>query len=165
MISLREFQLEDAPHLLRILNTPSVVKYLSSKIPYPYTEQDAQWWIVTGSKQGIVKAITVNGLFVGCIAASRGEFEHRRSAEVGYWISDDYWRQGIASQAMKDLSDLVFETSDIVRLFASVFSPNKGSMAVLAKCGFELESIQKMAIFKHDRFYNEHIYSLIKAVP
>jgi len=162
MITFRDFKEEDKAALLTILNEPQVVKYLSSRIPKPYTLEDAHWWIFTGSQIGIVKAIECNGTLVGCIGADRGVFEYQRSAEVGYWITKDYWGQGFATQAIKQFIPFVFETTDIVRLFASVFSPNTPSERVLIKCGFKLEAIQKQAIFKEGEFYNSHLFSLLK---
>ncbi len=162
MITLRDFKEEDTSALLTILNEPKVVKYLSSRIPKPYTLEDAHWWVFTGSKIGIVKAIEYNGTLIGCVGADRGVFEYQRSAEVGYWIAKDYWGQGFATQAIKQFIPCVFETSDIVRLFASVFSPNTASERVLTKCGFTLEAIQKRAIFKEGKFYNSHLFSLLR---
>ena len=162
MMILREFKEDDKAQLVHILNEPEVVKYLSSKIPKPYTMQDAQWWISTGSKIGIVKAIECNGTLIGCIGADRGEFEYQRSAEIGYWIAKDYWRQGVATQAINELIPLIFKTTNIVRLFASVFSKNTASIRVLDKCGLQLEAIHKKAIYKDDKFYDNHVFSLLK---
>ena len=111
---------------------------------------------------GIVKAIEFNGSLVGCIGAQRGEFEYQRSAEIGYWIAKDYWKQGIATQAINALIPLIFSTTDIVRLFAAVFSENTASMQLLTKCGFELEAVHKQAIYKDNQFYDNHVYSLLK---
>ncbi len=162
MITIRDFNDGDTEQLLSVLNDPEVVKYLSSKIPTPYTLQDAKWWITTGSKLGIVKAIEFNDSLVGCISADRGEFEYQRSAEIGYWIDKSFWGQGIATQAINDFLPFIFKTTDIVRLFASVFSENAVSMHLLAKCGFELEAVHKKAIYKNGKFYNDHIFSVLK---
>lgn len=163
MIILRDFNEGDTEPLLSILNNQEVIKYLSSKIPAPYTLEDAKWWISTGSRMGIVKAIDLNGSLIGCIGVEKGEFEYQRSAEIGYWIAKDYWRQGIATQAIKEMTSLIFNTTDVVRLFASIFSENIASMRVLSKCGFELEAIHAKAIFKNGKFYNNHIFNLLNA--
>jgi RimJ/RimL family protein N-acetyltransferase len=162
MIKLREFKQEDKSDLIRILNEAEVSKYLSSKIPVPYTSEDAHWWIHTGSKIGIVKAIEAEGQLIGCIGLNRGEFEYERSAEIGYWITKEFWRKGIATQSIDEIVSYAFETTDIVRVFGSVFSENLASMRVLDKCGFELEAIHKQAIYKNNRFYNNHVYSKLK---
>ncbi|MGY0644456.1 MAG: GNAT family N-acetyltransferase, partial [Paraglaciecola chathamensis] len=63
-------------------------RFLSSRIPSPYTEDDATWWIEQGSKNGIIRAIEVDGVFVGCVGAEPGQFEYAYSAEVGTgWLS------------------------------------------------------------------------------
>ncbi|MEP0355277.1 GNAT family protein [Paraglaciecola sp.] len=162
MITLRDFNEDDLAQLLCILNDPEVVKYLSSKIPTPYTLEDSQWWISTGSKIGIIKAIDFNGSLVGCIGAEPGSFEYQRSAEIGYWVAKEYWRKGIATHAINEMVSLVFKTTGIVRLFASVFSENTASLNVLEKCNFKLESVQSKAIYKNDEFYDNHVFSILK---
>ncbi|ASM51838.1 hypothetical protein PESP_b0248 [Pseudoalteromonas espejiana DSM 9414] len=67
MIILRDFKPQDAPHIINTLNDEQVTRFLSSKIPFPYTQADADWWINQGSKNGIIKAIVVNEQFAGCI--------------------------------------------------------------------------------------------------
>jgi RimJ/RimL family protein N-acetyltransferase len=162
MITLRDFNEGDAEQLVCILNDPEMIKYLSSRIPTPYTLKDAQWWISTGSNTSMVKAIDFNGFLVGCIGAEQGEFEYKRSAEIGYWIAKDFWRRGIATHAINEITSLVFNTTDIIRLFACVLSTNKASMHVLVKCGFELESVHKKAMYKNDEFYDNHLFSVLK---
>ncbi len=162
MIKLREFNEDDIPSLVKILNTPGVIQFLSSKIPFPYTKEDAQWWVSTGSKTGIVRAIEVDHQLVGCIGAEPGVFEYQHSAEVGYWIDQAFWRQGIASQALAQFVPYVFQTTDIVRLFASVFLSNKASMHLLSKCGFEREAVLKKAFYKNDNYYDNHLFSILK---
>ena len=100
MMILREFKQHDTFQIVTILNNQQVARYLSSKIPFPYTQADANWWINEGAKCGIIKAIEVDGLCVGCIGAIPGEFEYSRSGEIGYWLSQQYWGQGIITQAI-----------------------------------------------------------------
>ncbi|WP_448548815.1 GNAT family N-acetyltransferase [Thalassotalea fusca] len=162
MITLREFKQEDTSDLVQILNNANVTKFLSAKIPTPYTEQDAQWWITTGSQIGITRAIEYQGQLVGCISVDRGEFEYSRSGELGYWIAQDYWRKGIATRAINEFTSYIFENTDIVRVFAAVFSANTPSANVLKKCGYSLEAIHKQAMFKSNKFYDNHIYCKLK---
>ncbi len=159
MIRLREFQQKDSNALVAILNDNSVVRYLSSKIPYPYTEQDANWWISEGSKTGIIKAIELDGKCIGCIGVTPGEFEYSRNGEIGYWLAKEYWGKGIMKAAVGQLCQSVFESSEIVRIFAVVFADNQASKRVLLKSGFEQEAVLHKAIYKNEQFYDKYIFT------
>ncbi len=161
MINLRGFEIADTEHIIRHLNNEKVIKYLTTKIPYPYTANDASWWINTGSKEGITKAIDVHGKFAGVISVAIGEFQHSRSAEIGYWLGEEFWGKGVASEAVEQMTNQVFSSTEIVRLFAPVFDPNNASIRVLEKCGYELEGIFKKSVFKNGEFYNEHVYARV----
>ncbi len=159
MVSLRSFNDKDIEDLVEYLNDSDVTRYLTSKIPQPYTLEDAEWWISAGSKAGIVRAIVADGNFVGCIGVAEGEFENERSAEIGYWLAKAYWGRGIATTSVLEMTNYVFSNTDIIRLFAPVFSPNGGSMRVLEKSGYQLEAILKKAIYKNDTYYDSHVFA------
>ncbi len=162
MISLRDFNHSDAERLVEILNDSSVNQYLSTKIPLPYTHDDAIWWIEEGSRSELVKAITFDNVLVGCIGVNRGDFEYQKSGEIGYWLDRHYWRKGIMLRAIEMLTEQVFSSTDICRIFACVFSPNAPSKKLLIKAGFHEEAILKNAIFKHEQFYDNHILARLK---
>ena len=58
MVTLRDFNQNDIDRLVHILNDEAVTKFLSTKIPNPYTKEDAAWWVNEGSQSGIIKAIS-----------------------------------------------------------------------------------------------------------
>ncbi len=161
MIELRDFEQRDIEVLVKLLNNKNVTQYLTTRIPQPYTTQDAEWWVNTGSKAGIAKAIDVDGTLVGVISITIGDYENARSAEIGYWLGEDYWGEGIATKAVDKMTNNVFSNSEIVRLFARVFAPNKESMHVLEKCGYTKEGIFKKSIFKGGKYLDEHIFAKI----
>ncbi|BCO19491.1 N-acetyltransferase [Alteromonas sp. KC3] len=162
MVTLRAFSMDDIPQLVSILNDSDVTRYLSTKIPMPYTELDAKWWVEEGCQQGLVRALVVNNKCVGCIGVMPGEFEYSRSGEIGYWLAKSAWRQGFMAEAIEQLCCEVFDTTDIVRIHAAVFSGNVASMRLLEKCGFSQEAVLKRAIVKADVFYDKFVYALLK---
>ena len=161
MVRLREFIDSDIKDLVRILNTPEVTYYLSSKIPNQYSLDDAKWWVTTGSKQALVRAIEFDGTLVGCIGIKPGVFEYARSGEIGYWLDKAYWGKGIVPLAVEAMLEVARTQTDLVRIFATIFSGNTQSERVVAKAGFELEGRFKQAIFKHERFFDAAIYAKI----
>ncbi len=162
MIILRDFNQQDVQYLVKFLNNKKMTQYLTSRIAEPYTNQDAEWWVNTGSQIGVAKAIVVNGVFAGVISAIAGEYENQRSAEIGYWLGEELWGRGIATVAVEKMTNHVFLNTKIIRLFAPVFSPNMKSMHVLEKCGYIREGILKKSIFKNDRYFDEHLFAKIK---
>lgn len=158
-IELRKFKESDVNRLAALANDPEVSRYMTTAFPHPYTPEDATWWVQEGAKQGMVRAIDYQGQLVGCVGAQPLRFEHSRTANIGYWLGRGYWGKGLAAQALLLLTEQIFQETDIVRLQASVYSPNIASMRVLEKAGYRQEAILSRAIFKHDQFYNEHIFS------
>lgn len=163
MVSLRDFTENDVEKLVTILNNESVTQFLSSKIPSPYTHQDAIWWVNEGSKSELIKAISYKGEMVGCIGIYHGEFEYQKSGEIGYWLAQQYWRKGITLNAINQLVDYVFNNTGIVRLSAPVFSGNNPSMQLLLKAGFKEDAVLEKAIFKNGQYYNSHIFSKLRS--
>jgi len=159
---LRDFIIKDIEVIVQLANNTNVSRYLTSRFPQPYTSKDAEWWVNIGSKVGISKAIEVNGKIGGVIGVTAGEYEHSRAAEVGFWLGEQYWGMGVATRAVEKMTEIIFESTEIVRLFAPVFSPNVGSMKVLKKCGYRLEGVFKNAAFKHEEFLDEHVFAKLK---
>lgn len=161
MVVLREFTIGDTPLLQEYLNNPRVTKHLTSSIPQPYEKKDAEWWVNEGSKIGIVRAIEYEGVFIGAVGAHRKQFEHSRTAEIGYWLADSHWSKGIATIALRQLTAYIFQSTDIVRLQAHVFEGNFASAKVLEKAGYRLEGILKKTIFKRGVFMDASLYAAV----
>lgn len=163
MIALRSLEINDKQYLVKALNDHSVIQYLSSNIPAPYTIDDAQWFIETGSKDNaLVKAITYQEAFCGVIGVYFRQKEYAHSAEIGYWLLPECWQKGIATQAVSQFCDLVFNTTSVCRIFNPVSAPNLASIRVMEKAGFSLEGIHKMAVQHDDTFIDELLYAKVK---
>ncbi len=59
------------------------------------------------------------------------------SAELGYWVAEEYQGNGYATQACIILIKRAFEDLNIQRIFASYKKENLASKRVLEKLGFE----------------------------
>jgi ribosomal-protein-alanine N-acetyltransferase len=161
VIVLREFATADVDRLVSLANNENVSRYLAYTFPYPYTKADAEWWINSGSKQNgaITRVIEVQGLFVGSIGISPQTGWRNHIGEIGYWIAEDHWGKGIASMALRQMTDYAFSSLRFRKLYASVLAPNTTSMNVLKKCGFMPEAILKEEVQKHGRYFDLHLFS------
>ena len=162
IVELREFKAGDADLLVEYLNSPELSLHFAGNLPQPYKKSDAEWWINEGSQQGIIRAITYQGVLAGSIGIHPKRLVFSRGAEVGYWLAKKFWGLGIASQVLQRLVDIAFSTTDLVRLQATVFERNKASARVLEKSGFKLEGVLEKAVFKNGRFDNAAIYGRVK---
>ncbi len=57
-------------------------------------------------------------------------------AEVGYWIAEPFWGQGLIPEATKELMRHALEDLGITRLWCGHFDGNEKSKRVCEKCGF-----------------------------
>src|SRR5437764_2820360 len=139
--TLRPWRVGDETSLVRNANNRRVWHNLS-RLPHPYTRQDADAWIARASTHVPVVdfAIVVDGDAVGGIGVELGRDVFLRSAEVGYWLGEPYWGRGIATEALRAVTEYAFATFDLCRLQAGVFEWNPASMRVLEKAGYTLEA-------------------------
>ena len=76
---------------------------------------------------------------IGSIGVFRQEKIHKQTAELGYYIAQEYWGKGIMTEAVKQICAYVFGSSDIIRIYAEPFAHNNASCRVLEKAGFQYE--------------------------
>jgi len=158
---LRDWSISDVDSLVRHANNYNIAKWLTNQFPYPYTENDAKDFIEAVTKDNPTKvlAIEIDGEVVGSIGIFPQSDIHEKNAEIGYWLSEKYWGNGIITKAILEIVDYGFKTFDIVRIYARPFSTNKGSQRALEKCGFIVEARLKKALYKNGEYMDELIYS------
>lgn len=107
----------------------------------------------------MTKVIEYQGIFVGSIAIMPQTGWKAHSAEVGYWVGEEYWGKGIATQALRAMSELAFSTLIYKKLYAPVLAPNQASMRVLEKCGYVLEGVFREEVFKNGQYFDGYYYA------
>ncbi|GMV77117.1 MAG: N-acetyltransferase [Chitinophagaceae bacterium] len=162
---LRNWKKEDAKALALLANNKNIWNNVLNNFPSPYTVTDALQWInkESNSEYFFSFAIELNKQIVGSIGITIQEDIYSCSAELGYFIGENYWNKGIATKAISILLEQVQKQKpNIVRFFARVYEHNKASMKALQKAGFYLEGIQKNAAIKNSELVN--IYVWVKLV-
>lgn len=164
--TLREWRYEDAEEIVIVANNPKIAGNLRNTFPSPYLLEDAKWYVNDCiSKEGknqITRAIVVDGKTVGSIGIFIKDDVYEKSGELGYWLAEDYWRQGITSQAARMICREAFDRFDIIRIFAEPFEYNQGSRGVLEKAGFTYEGTMRNGIYKNGRVHSYCMYSLLR---
>ncbi len=163
---IRAWRMEDAPYLAEAVNNKKIQNNLRDGLPFPYTAKDAEEFITAmldaDKEKTYAFAITVDDRAIGSIGVFRRENIHSRTAEMGYYLSEPYWGLGLGTSAVKQVSRLIFETTDIIRIFAEPFSYNIASCRVLEKSGFSLEGVLKKNAVKNGMIIDMKLYALVK---
>ena len=164
---IRKWELSDAKDLAAALSNRKVQDNLRDGLPYPYTEQDGKEFISAmlsaDENETFAFAITVNNMVIGSIGIFRQGNIHRQTAELGYYIAEEYWGKGIMTEAVKQICEYVFAKSDIIRIYAEPFANNIASCRVLEKAGFQYEGTLRSNAVKNGKVIDMEMYSLLKA--
>lgn len=163
--TLREWRAEDLDNLVKHANNYKVARYLTDAFPYPYTSKDGQQYLefISTDNPAKVFAIDVDGEAIGCIGIFPQSDIHRKNAEMGYWLSEQYWGRGIMVKAIKEIVKYGFNTFDIIRIFARPFNVNIQSQRVLQKAGFVKEAVFQKTVFKNGEYVDEIYFSIYKS--
>lgn len=162
---VRPWRMEDAEALVRHANNINVARQLRDRFPHPYTRANAIPFLkaAVGSADGSNQAIEVNGEAAGAIGYVRGVDVERYSAEIGYWLGEKYWRQGIASEALVLVTNHVFQAFNLLRFFAVPFADNIGSIRVLEKAGYVREATLRASSVKYGKPRDQALYVRINS--
>ncbi len=165
-VALRPWSLANALAISKAINNKKVQDNLRDGIPFPYTENDGREFIsaMLSADQNatFAYAVTYDGEVVGSIGAFRQGNIHHRTAEMGYYIAEEHWGKGITTNAVKLLCRVIFENTDVIRIFAEPFVFNTASCRVLEKSGFTCEGTLRSNAVKNGSIIDMRMYSLIK---
>lgn len=163
---LRAWRTEDAESLAQAANNPEIARNLRNVFPNPYTLDNAIWYIndsiANEGKKQISYAIEIEGRAVGSIGIFVKDDVYEKSAELGYWLAEDYWRKGVMTKAVQMICKEAFASFDIVRIFAEPFADNAGSRGVLEKAGFTYEGTMRNGIYKNGEIHSYCMYSILR---
>lgn len=163
---IRKWELSDARNLAAALSNKKIQDNLRDGLPYPYTEQDGTEFISdmlsADKNETFAFAITVDNKAIGSIGVFRQGNIHRQTAELGYYIAEEYWGKGIMTEAVKQICEYVFSKSDIIRIYAEPFAYNTASCRVLEKAGFQYEGTLRNNAVKNGKVIDMKMYSKIK---
>ncbi len=161
---IRSWKFSDFASLIRHANNPAIWRNVRDGFPCPYTESDAERWLahVLTTTPETQFAIAVDAEAVGGIGIILQDDVHRVSAEVGYWLGQEYWGRGIMTSAVRAFSDYSLRTYSLTRVYAHVFEWNQASARVLEKAGFTLEARLHRSAAKEGRIIDELQYALVR---
>lgn len=143
---LRPITIEDAPAYQRHFNNWNVIQHMGS-VPWPYPDDGALGFIETSMLprmdrgEAHIWAITLKGTdeLIGVMEfrTQANEDGHR-----GFWLAEQYWGQGLMSEAVAVVNDFVFDVLGYEELIETNAENNAASRA-LKKIG-QAQLIEKI---------------------
>ena len=161
-LKLRPYGEADIAELLPLIGWQEVAA-TTLRIAHPYTEKDARDFLALAQEPGkIWLAITLrsDGRQIGGVGL-RVDDQHQH-AELGYWLGTQYWGQGYATEAAREMLRYGFADLHLHRVFASHFKHNPVSGKVLMKLGMRHEGCQRQHLRKWDRFVDSELYGILR---
>lgn len=163
---LRLFKESDAREVTRLCNNYNIYKN-TLYLPYPYSMDDALSWMKNhqenfNGNKAYEFAVTdkVTGKLYGAIALTNHQkFNH---GEIAYWIGEEYWGNGYATEAAITILEFAFVEKNYNKVFARYFDSNEASGKVLSKIGMKKEGVLREHILKEDQYIDLVYYGILK---
>ena len=163
-LKVRSWRKDDLKSLVLHANNPKIAANLRDQFPHPYTRHDAidfldyaQW-----QEPECSFAIEYGGEAVGGVGFLLGRDIARISAEMGYWLSEEFWGRGIATRAVAAMSDWALDNYKLTRVFAMAFAHNSASIRVLEKAGFEREGVMRRSAIKNGVILDQILFAKVR---
>jgi [ribosomal protein S5]-alanine N-acetyltransferase len=164
--------MSDAASLVRHANNAAVARQLRDRFPHPYRPEDARAFLRMATAVdppnnfAIVGGPEARGLVDGDAACgglgfvAKSDVE-RFSAEVGYWLGQECWGRGMATEALRLFTAYAFDRLGLLRLFALPFADNAASIRVLEKAGFQREGTLRSSAVKFGQPRDQAMFALV----
>lgn len=163
---LRPFEYDDIEEYLLFFTDTDVQKYLG-KILIPKDLEDASRWV--NNMNG--KCLKSKLVLTWCVEHKErqkvigrcdlGGFVRKSMADISYYLSKEFWNQGIASEAVDAVVKFGFENLGLHRIQATVLPDNIYSIKLLKRIGFAEEGLLRKYDYGKE-FHDTLMLSILK---
>jgi RimJ/RimL family protein N-acetyltransferase len=160
-ITLHPWTVNDRESLIALCNAVDRT-FLSDRLPYPYTEADADWWLgmvaENDGKEGVWRSIWADDQLIGSISVEREANHGHYTGVIGYMILTPWWSKGIGTEAVRQMCGIAYRELAIDRIIGEVFPDNLASARVLEKNGFRLDETKQVTIVKEGKVTEVRVF-------
>lgn len=144
---LRPLALADAPQIQDIFPHWEIVRYLASRVPWPYPSDGAEYFIRNialpamerrDAWQWTLRPKSDPARVIGSIDLGPKENENR-----GFWLGLAWQRQGLMTEACDAVTDFWFNTLQFPVLRAPKAVPNAASRRISEKQGMRMVATEE----------------------
>ncbi len=154
VISLRNVQDSDLPIIFTQHQSETALHMAAFTPPDPADRDtfNAHWQKIRMDDNITLQTILADGQVAGYIS----QFEMFDEPEIGYWLGEEFWGNGVATEALTQFLMMI----EIRPLYARAAKDNIGSIRVLQKCGFMITGEDKGFAYARNAEIEEYILTL-----
>ena len=157
---LREVNSDDALDIFEFASDRQVTKYTFWNT-HRSIEDTGKFISFLKSPDNVTWAIVLkeSELVIGYCFFHSLERDHKK-AEISFGISRDYWGQGYATEAVREVLSYGFEKGKLRRIEGTCMLENLASSRVMEKLGMKFEKVIQNARQKNSVYYDLNLYIL-----
>lgn len=160
-VEIRYQRISDAKRFYEILNNPNFI-YFSSK---PKSIEAEKKWLKENSqkrKKNLEYNFTIlyNNQLVGGAGIIINQ-NNKYIGEIGYFVDENFWGNGIATKTVKLLEKIAFEKLGIKRIEIRMYPKNKASEKVAIKASYKKEGLLKKAFNHNGKLLDAYLYAKV----
>jgi len=167
-IRLRGVERSDIPRFYEWLNDPEVTEGLSLYLPMSMTDEE-KWFDRVAHTDEHEKPLAIelkdgdSWRLIGNSGIFNLEWTNR-CAEFGIFVGDKFlWDKGYGTEAVKLVLEHGFETLNLNRIYLRVYSTNPRAKRSYEKAGFIPEGTLREAVYRHGKYADIHIMSVLRS--
>ncbi len=163
---MRKMLPSDDEDMFEYAKNPAVTRYLlweehvNKKFTHSYLKF-IQSQYSAGNFYDWALTLAESGKMIGTCGFSSFD-ESNNAAEVGYVLSPDHWRKGIATEALLRVMRFGFEELGLHRIYARIMEGNTASEAVARKCGMRHEATFQSSLLVKGEYRTIKIYAILR---
>ncbi len=162
---LRTFREDDVVAVALACQDPLIQLY--TRVPFPYTEEDARAFIVgaagrrlMGESIDLAVAAADDDRLLGAIGLIIDRHDADR-AEVGYWVAPHERGHGVAQRALALLATWAVTDGRFARVDLQAALGNGASIRTAERCGFVREATLRSAWYRGPERSDMALFSLL----
>ena len=161
---LRPMRREDLPLLLKWTNDPDL-RDLYLRRHFPVEEIEAGEWIAQLHKRSDSVSLVIclnDGRAIGIMGIHSIDWKNRLAESETVIGEKEFWSRGYATEAKMILLHYAFDTLNLRKMHGTIYSFNKGSLAYNQKCGYQVEGVQRLHVFKNGEYHDRIVVAVFR---
>jgi ribosomal-protein-alanine N-acetyltransferase len=160
VVSLREWRESDVPAIVAICDDPEVARF--TRVPSPYTEQDARDFLAGRVMEAETSFAIVSADDSGEVLGSMGLRDAGEGrGEVGYLVAAPARGRGVATRALRLLSEWALREGGLARVQLYTRTDNPASQRVAQGAGFRREGVIRSHMLLRGERHDAVIFGLV----